>query len=443
MFSCFLMSLFDRGQTIDVQSTIASSLFKSRDRSMEDQDDLHDLANHLEQENWPLELDKHMREDIEDLSGDDFAIVVKDKIIGAEKLGVWQAFQDGVPNLKAIFLFFSWAILFREDENLLDVKLKETKLVKCFSKISLKECRSKTEIDSVKDSVVGLKAHAFLVGDRIYGNSIYVWNKMAFLYPHLVSFAKDLFNEKMWEEGFGVLHFVLDLECTCLDNIKLGVVASFLAKGWKTFAEGQLKHARELLYAYESVLMNVTKVKIHDLISRSDSLMDSFGRILFDEAFHCSTGDDLEFTLLAIERLLRVVRSRIFEENPEEYQQLSSVTFKVMEHLVDNLYAEVDFSSFLRVKNIMLNVFRFDSPSYMDSSGNTVLHLVASCVCPELENLEYLQDLARTFVEHGCPINVKNHEGNTASSILEKDKMYNQEDYPILLWLVSPQTAAL
>ena len=57
-------------------------------------------------------------------------------------------------------------------------------------------------------------------------------------------------------------------------------------------------------------------------------------------------------------------------------------------------------------------------------------------------HVEYLEDLALALiVRHGCPIDVVNKDGKTARDILEE--IYDQENDPMCLTLVSPPTTVL
>ena len=286
----------------------------------------------------------------------------------------------------------------------------------------------------------------FLVGERLFPNNL----KQKYLYPSLVSFASDcMIEKKMFEEGSQVLSFALGLERE--GELKLGSVAVNVAKksGSFIFEDKEPKAqynklARDFLDAYKSILSHVP---MDSLLDNKESLTESFGEILFKVALYCSNIEILKSTLQAIGNSLTVIQCRTLRENPDKYPEMPSVAFKIMELLGeaynDNFYCGMSSRALLRVKFTISKILLCDNASYVDSSGSNVLHLVAHCVQAARDH-DYLADLTRIFVRHGCPIDVVNNDGETACSILEQHAMNDEyECDPEFLMLVSPPTAVL
>lgn len=368
------------------------------------------------------------------------------KMAATEILGVSQATLDERHCFKEAYPSFTRAISFQQDSSFPEAQTNTSELAACFSKISLKECRTQEEIFLIRASEVATKAHAFLVGERLFPNNL----KQKYLYPSLVSFASDcMIEKKMFEEGSQVLSFALGLERE--GELKLGSVAVNLAKKSGSFIfedkEPNVQYhtcARDLLCAYKSMLSHVP---MDSLLDYKGSLIESYGEILFNVAFYCSNIEILKSTLQAIGKSLTVIQCRTLRENPDKYPEMPSVAFKIMELLGeaygDNFYCGMSSRALLRVKFTISKILFGDNALYVDSSGSNILHLVAHCVQAARDH-DYLVDLTRIFVRHGCPVDVVNNDGETACSILEQHAMYDEyECDPEFLMLVSPPTAVL
>ncbi|XP_030852140.1 uncharacterized protein LOC115928651 [Strongylocentrotus purpuratus] len=386
---------------------------------------------------------------------------LEDKITASQILGVSQATLDE-PALKDAFNSFRRALDLQEDAGVITGQAETSELALCFSKLSLTEFHTSEEIWSVRSSESAFKAHAFLVGERLFPPSL----KQKYLYPSLTHFASLLmFQEDMVEAGFQIFSYTLGLE-RC-GELKLGTVLDHIADKYQDHCvyDGKKapqplvrQRARDLLCAYDSVVNNVN-VHIDSMSGMCHSLIDSFGDILFAEVFSGFGFDDLKSTLEDVEKLLRVIQGRAFRERQDEYPKMPSVAHKIMKLLLELLDSGrdlIDRSHLLKVKFVLLRVLMSDNASYQDvsceetpfqdeSGGNTLLHFVAYFTY-SVEYMECIQDLAQdlalVLLRHGCPLDAVNAGGDTARDLLQHGGLEDQNIH-LIQTLVSPPTTVL
>ncbi|XP_011682941.1 protein fem-1 homolog C [Strongylocentrotus purpuratus] len=373
---------------------------------------------------------------------------LEDKITASQILGVSQATLDE-PALKDAFHSFCRALDLQEDAGVITGQAETSELVLCFSKLSLTEFHTLEEIKAVELSESALKAHAFLVGERLFPPSL----KQRYLYPSLTHFASLLmYHEDMVEAGFQIFSCTLGFERS--GELQLGTVLGHIASNYEFFCvhDGKKEvrqRARDLLCAYGSVVNNVP---IDSLLGRvCRSLMGSFGDILFSEAFSCFSFDDLKSTLEDVEKLLKFIRGRTFRERQDEYPRMPSVALKIMtllqdkfEETVECVDTVIDRRYLLKVKFVFLRVLLCDKASYQDvNNRNTLLHMVAYSTYAE-RYLECIQDLALAFLRHGCPLDAVNRVGDTARDLMRllHGRFGNPNIY-LIQTLVNPPTSVL
>ncbi|XP_041480671.1 uncharacterized protein LOC121428146 [Lytechinus variegatus] len=357
-------------------------------------------------------------------------VALEVKIKATEILGVSQTTLN--DHAREGFHSFLQALSFRQEaRGLLETSSDISELETCFSKVSLKEFHSQEEMKSVEGSEFAITGHAFLLGERLFPDHL----KRKYLYSSLARFASDLMTgvEKMCNEGFEILSYIVGLEQR--SELKFGSVAFYLAENSHSIVledeEATLEFrqcVRQLLHSYESILHGVP---VDTLVDDSKTFIESFGEILFNDAFYCSDVEFLKSLLQVVENSLRVIHDRILKEDPDKYPKVPSVSFKIMELLaeayVDNVYCGMGSRSLVRVKFVIFKLLFFDNASYKDTSGCTVLHLVAYCV-QTARDLDDLMELARVFIRHGCLVDAVNNKGETLRSILEE---YEMNDYAI------------
>ncbi|XP_041479860.1 uncharacterized protein LOC121427501 [Lytechinus variegatus] len=366
------------------------------------------------------------------------------KIKAMEILGVSQAMSDNRYKFQDSIHSFSKAMQFRQNSGLSEPQRETSELAECFSNISFKECNTLQEIESNQASVMAMKGHAFIIGNRLFPNSL----KHKYLYTSLTAFASSLmFDRTTCDEGFQILSCALKFENR--GELKLGSVASQFANKSEAFSFDEEPDspfhlcARKLLCSYKYIL---TSVPTDSLLDDTKTLIESFGKILFHYAFNFSNMEVLKSILQAIEKSMRVIQARILTKNPKKYLDTPSVTLTIMQLLgesyVDNMYCGMSSRCLLRVKFVIFKILSFDNASYKDTNGCNLLHLVTYCA-QTARDIDYLVDLARLFVRHGCPIDVVNNDGETARYILEELAMGIGEADAHFLTLVSPPTMVL
>ncbi|XP_054768821.2 uncharacterized protein LOC129276468 [Lytechinus pictus] len=365
------------------------------------------------------------------------------KIKAMEILGVSQAMSDNRYEFQDSIHSFSKAMQFRQNSGVSEPHRETSELAECFSNISLKEYNTLQEIESNQASTMAMKGHAFIIGNRLFPNNL----KHKYLYTSLTAFASSLmFDRKTCDEGFQILSCALKFENR--GELELGSVALQLAKKGEAFAfDKELDSpfhlcARKLMCSYKYIL---TSVPTDSVLDNTKTLIESFGKILFHYAFDCSNMEVLKSILQAVEKSMRFIQARILTENPEKYTETPSMTLTIMQLLgeayVDNMYSGISSRCLLRVKFVIFKILSFDNASYKDTSGCSLLHLVTYCA-QTARDIDYLVDLARLFVRHGCPIDV-NNDGETARYILEEIAMDIGEADSHFLMLVSPPTTVL
>ncbi|XP_030852141.1 uncharacterized protein LOC115918143 [Strongylocentrotus purpuratus] len=386
---------------------------------------------------------------------------LEDKITVSQILGVSQATLDE-PALIA-FHYFRRAIELQQEAGVITGQAGTSELALCFSKLSLTEFHTLEEIKSDELSENALKAHAFLVGERLFPLSL----KQRYLYPALTEFASLLmFQEDMVEGGFQIFSCTLGFERS--GELQLGTVLGHIASNYEdhcVYHDGKKapqplvrQRAQDLLCAYDSVV-NGVNVHIDSMSGMCHSLIDSFGDILFAEVFSGFGFDDLKSTLEDVEKSMRIIQGRAFGERQDEYLKMPSVAHKIMKlllELLDRGRCIIDRSHLLKVKFLLLRVLLWDNVSYQDvlpdgasyedeSGGNTLLHFVAYFTY-SVEYMECIQDLAQdlalVLLRHGCPLDAVNAVGFTATDVL-RDGRHEDQNINLIQTMVSPPTTVL
>ncbi|XP_030851953.1 protein fem-1 homolog C isoform X1 [Strongylocentrotus purpuratus] len=392
------------------------------------------------------------------LSMGDDDIPVEDKIKASELLGVLQATLGQRP-IEDAFHSFCRAINLKEGAGVNEGKVQTSELAACFSKLSLKEFHKLEEIKSVESSESALKAHAILVGEKLFPPSL----KQSYFFPSLAYFAsRFVFHQEKVESGFQIFSHVLDSEgCgealpgTVLKQLSYAYHFHQVSYDMNEEPEPLVRQlTRDMLSAYVTVFKNV---HIDSLLNVCHSLMQRFSVILFSEAMDWSSRNILKSTLQDIENLLSVIRSRILRERPDEYNKMPSLTFEIMtlvrkdEGVLFNCIYFLREWFLVKIRYMLLRVLPSDNASYQDrSSGNTILHMLAYSTFPATsfgclkKVMKCIHDLARAFIRHGCSLEAVNHEGQTARDILDEfDLKKKKPNFKLIESLLSPPTTVL
>ncbi|XP_063962399.1 protein fem-1 homolog B-like [Lytechinus pictus] len=385
-------------------------------------------------------------------------VTKEEKIKASAILGVVSATVGRNPTEDA-FGFLYRAIEFQVGSGFEKGDNEPSELSACFSHISLRECRTLDEIRSVESSESALKAHAFLVGERLFPPSL----KQRYLYPYLVYFAYlIMYLEEDVERGFQIFSHVLELERhgeaipgTVLLQLSYAYDFQLVFHAFGDEPEPLVRQlSKDVLHSYIQVLENT---RIDCLMDLCQILVERFSLIVFSEARSSySVPYELKSNLRDIENLMSIIRCRIHREKPAEFSKMPSLTFEIMSHVKSKdgrvLFDCESYSrqfTLVKIRYLVLWALQYDGASYRHrTSGNTLLHLLAMSTFAAVYNgcvtrvMRCIKDLAEAFVHHGCPIDAVNSDGETARDIMQNVGL-TRSNFKLIETVMSPPITVL
>ncbi|XP_041474662.1 uncharacterized protein LOC121423367 [Lytechinus variegatus] len=308
----------------------------------------------------------------------------------------------------------------REASNTREGGKEKSDLASAFSLLSQKPYNS-AEWKKIQKKDFAIRTQALVVAERVLPESI----RWEYLFPRLLYHARlgifrfgNIKDRRL--QGIQILQEAMKLEETEeleVTTVLRNIIHGFHMSSWEYL---QLQdNVKDCFPLMDTCLEGIGRASEDDVHAVHRKVLYNLGTLLLHLALEtCSKTIEIFHWLLQFaERTVQAIQKK------SEGQRVTSITHYILHKAeVLNLVQEDQSECLIRVKHLISRLLKYEDATHITVTGDTMLHTLMKNGRFGA-NPQFLKDVTRILIRHGCDISEVNDDGLTVEEQLREEPL--------------------